>query len=250
MRMKKNVIVSGGAQGIGKTISLSLIEQGYAVSVFEIDKEAIDEFRLEIGSKDIAFYTFDVANEEQVKDAMEQSCACFGNIYGLVNNAAISINKNIVDLSFEEWKRVIDINLSGAFLCAKYAAPFLQSAKGRIVNMASTRAIQSEANTEAYSASKGGIVALTHALAASLGPQVKVNSISPGWIDVSAAKKKANSKQEILSPEDHHQHPAGRVGKADDISNMVIFLLAKENDFITGQNFVIDGGMTTKMIYV
>lgn len=248
--MKKNVIVTGGAQGIGKTISLSLIEQGFAVSVFEIDKEAIDEFRLEIKSKDIAFYTVDVANEEQVKNAIEQSFSDFGNIYGLVNNAAISINKNIVDLSFDEWKRVIDINLSGAFLCAKYATPFLQASGGRIINMASTRAIQSEANTEAYSASKGGIVALTHALAASLGPQVKVNSISPGWIDVSAAKKKANARQEKLTQEDHLQHPAGRVGKAGDIANMVLFLLAKENDFITGQNFVVDGGMTKKMIYV
>jgi NAD(P)-dependent dehydrogenase (short-subunit alcohol dehydrogenase family) len=248
--MKKNVIVTGGAQGIGKTVSLSLIEQGFAVSVFEIDKEAIDEFRLETGNKDIAFYTVDVANEAEVKNATEQSFSDFGNIYGLVNNAAISINKNIIDLSFEEWKRVIDINLSGAFLCAKYASPFLKTAKGRIVNMASTRAIQSEANTEAYSASKGGILALTHALAASLGPQVKVNSISPGWIDVSAAKKKANAKQEMLTPDDHRQHPAGRVGKADDISNMVLFLLAAENDFITGQNFVIDGGMTSKMIYV
>ncbi|WP_346856822.1 SDR family oxidoreductase [uncultured Draconibacterium sp.] len=248
--MKKNVIVSGGAQGIGKTVSLRLIEQGFAVSVFEIDEEAIDEFRLETGNADMAFYTVDVANEVQVKDAIEKSFADFGNIYGLVNNAAISINKNIVDLSFEEWKRVIDINLSGAFLGAKYASPYIKAAEGRIINMASTRAIQSEANTEAYSASKGGILALTHALAASLGPQVKVNSISPGWIDVSAAKKKADATQENLTPEDHLQHPAGRVGKADDIANMVLFLLAEENDFITGQNFVIDGGMTSKMIYV
>lgn len=116
--------------------------------------------------------------------------------------------------------------------------------------MASTRAFQSEANTEAYSASKGGIVALTHALAASLGPDVKVNSISPGWIDVSAAKKKALAQQYEFRPEDHTQHPAGRVGKAQDIANMMLFLLKPENDFITGQNFVVDGGMTTKMIYV
>jgi len=248
--MKKNIIVTGGTQGIGKTITLRLIEKGFAVSVFELDEEAINEFRLEVANENIRFYKVDVANEEDVKIATEKCFADFGNVYGLVNNAAIAINKPIIDLRFTEWKRVIDTNLSGAFLCTKYATPFLQSSEGRIINMASTRALQSEANTEAYSATKGGILALTHALAVSLGPQVKVNSISPGWIDVSAAQKKTNAQQEKLTQEDHLQHPAGRVGKADDIANMVLFLLATENDFITGQNFVVDGGMTKKMIYV
>ncbi|MCY1718952.1 SDR family oxidoreductase [Prolixibacteraceae bacterium Z1-6] len=248
--MKHNIIVSGGAQGIGKTISLRLIEKGFAISVFEIDQEAIDEFKLEAADKAIAFYKVDVSDEMKVQNAIQKSFSDFGNIYGLINNAAISINKPITELSYGEWKRVIDTNLSGAFLCAKYATPFQQPAGGRIIDIASTRALQSEPNTEAYSASKGGILALTHALAASLGPEIKVNSISPGWIDVSAAKKKANARQEKLTQEDHLQHPAGRVGKAEDIANMVLFLLAKENDFITGQNFVVDGGMTTKMIYV
>lgn len=248
--MKHNIIVSGGARGIGKTISLRLIEKGFAISVFEIDQEAIDDFKLEAADKAIAFYKVDVSDEMGVLNAIQKSFSDFGNIYGLINNAAISINKPITELSYGEWKRVIGTNLSGAFLCAKYATPFLQSSGGRIINIASTRALQSEPNTEAYSASKGGILALTHALAASLGPEIKVNSISPGWIDVSAVKKKANAKQEVISEEDHLQHPAGRVGKDDDIANMVLFLLAPENDFITGQNFVIDGGMTTKMIYV
>ena len=146
--------------------------------------------------------------------------------------------------------RVIGTNLTGTFLCAKYAAPFLNDSKGSIINISSTRAFQSEPNTEAYSASKGGILALTHALALSLGPDIRANCISLGWIDVSGIKKKSKANQIKLSEADHLQHPAARVGKPEDISNMVLFLLNPENDFITAQNFIIDGGMTKKMIYV
>ena len=248
--MKKHVIVTGGTQGIGKTMVLHLLEKGFDVSVFEIDEEAINEFRQEIPEEIVAVYQVDVSDEEAVENAVEQSAKRFGNISGLINNAAILKNKPISELSLEEWNRVIGTNLTGSFICAKYTAPYLKTSKGRIINMASTRAFQSQPNTEAYSASKGGIYALTHALAASLGPEVKVNSISPGWIDVSAAKKKAVAQQYKFRPEDHAQHPAGRVGKAQDIASMVLFLLADENDFITGQNFVVDGGMTKKMIYV
>ena len=109
---------------------------------------------------------------------------------------------------------------------------------------------QSEANTEAYSASKGGILALTHALAVSLGPDVCVNAISPGWIDVSAYKKSSIAIKEELTEADHFQHPAGRVGTPGDIARMIEFLTDEQNNFITGQNFIIDGGMTRKMIYV
>ncbi len=248
--MKKNVIITGGAQGIGKTMVLSLLNQGYTVSVFEIDKEAISEFQEEIPNEVVAMYNVDVSDEQSIQKAIEASVKRFGNIYALINNAAILNNKPISELSLDEWNRVIGTNLTGTFICAKHASPHLKTSKGRIINMASTRALQSEPDTEAYSASKGGIMALTHALAASLGPDVKVNSISPGWIDVSAAKKKANATQYQFRPEDHAQHPAGRVGKAQDIANMMLFLLKPENDFITGQNFVIDGGMTTKMIYM
>ena len=108
----------------------------------------------------------------------------------------------------------------------------------------------SEANTEAYSASKGGIFALTHALAVSLGPDIRVNSISPGWIEVSELKKSSQRSSPVLSEADHLQHPSGRVGKATDISSTILFLINPENTFITGQNFIIDGGMTRKMIYV
>jgi NAD(P)-dependent dehydrogenase (short-subunit alcohol dehydrogenase family) len=248
--MKKHVIVTGGAQGIGKHLVVDLLNNNYAVSVFEIDEEAIAEFREEFTNETVQVYQVDVSDEKSVEAAVKESEKQHGNIYALVNNAAISIDKPLEELSFGEWNKVIGTNLSGAFLCSKYASAFMKPHGGRIINMASTRALQSEPDTEAYSASKGGILALTHALAASLGPQIKVNAISPGWIDVSAAKKRSIAHQEKLTKEDHAQHPAGRVGKAEDIAAMVLFLLKKENDFITGQNFVVDGGMTKKMIYV
>ncbi len=246
----KNIIVTGGAQGIGKIISKQLLEKGFSVSVFEIDEEAIEEFKVETGSGNIAFFSTDVSDEESVQKSVAASFKRFGNISGLINNAAIQIDKPVTELTLEEWNRVIATNLTGAFLCAKHTAPFLKNSNGCIVNISSTRAFQSEPNTEAYSASKGGILALTHALAMSLAPEIRVNCISPGWIDVSGIKKKSKANQIELSEVDHQQHPAGRVGKPADIANMVLFLLNPENDFITGQNFKIDGGMTKKMIYV
>lgn len=246
----KNIIVTGGAQGIGKVISQQLLEKGFCVSVFDIDDEAIEEFKVETKSEHIVFLKTDVADEESVTKSVAASVKMFGKISGLINNAAIQIDKPVTELSFEEWNRVIGVNLTGAFLCTKHATPWLQKSNGSIINISSTRAIQSEANTEAYSASKGGILALTHALAISLGPEIRVNCISPGWIDVSGIKKKSKSKQITLSETDHLQHPAGRVGKPEDIANMISFLLNPENGFITGQNFVVDGGMTKKMIYV
>jgi len=246
----KNIIVTGGAQGIGKIISRQFLEKGFGVSVFEIDEEAILEFKEENNNKNLEFFKTDVSDEESVRNSIEASVEKFGNISGLINNAAIQIDKPITELTLEEWNRVIGTNLTGAFLCAKHATPFLRNSKGSIINISSTRAFQSETNTEAYSASKGGILTLTHSMAMSLSPEIKVNCISPGWIDVSGIKKKSKANQIKLSEADHLQHPAGRVGKPQDIANMVLFLLNPENDFITGQNFIIDGGMTKKMIYV
>ena len=171
-------------------------------------------------------------------------------IDGLVNNAGFMIRKPIEELSLEEWNRVIGTNLTGAFLCSRECAPHLRSRKGAIVNMSSTRRIMSEPDTESYAASKGGIFALTHALSISLGPDVRVNSISPGWIDVTPWQKESAREPEKLSKADHAQHPVGRVGVPLDIATLVEYLLSAQSGFITGQDFVVDGGMTKKMLYV
>ncbi|GAB3956032.1 glucose 1-dehydrogenase [Spirosoma harenae] len=248
----KTAIITGGGQGIGRVVTQYLLTHGYRVAIWEADTDAIAELReaFKASSAQILFISCDVSSEVNVRKAAEQTIAHFGQIDALINNAAIMIEKPLDRLTLDEWNRVINTNLTGAFLCAKHTASYIAAQKGSIINIGSTRATQSEPDTFAYSASKGGILALTHSLAISLGPDIRVNTISPGWIDVSVLKKKAKAKSEELTPEDHLQHPAGRVGQADDIARMILFLIAPENSFITGQNFVVDGGMTRKMIYV
>lgn len=155
----------------------------------------------------------------------------------LVNNAGIAgpATGPVETLALADWRRMIDTHLTGAFLMTRAAVPRLRDG-GSIVNIASTRAFMSEPETEAYAAAKGGLVALTHALAVSLGPRLRVNAIAPGWVTT-----------ESLRPEDHAQHPAGRAGRPDDIADAVLYL--SQAGFVTGQTLVIDGGMTRKMIY-
>jgi len=248
----RTAIITGGGQGIGRVVTQYLLTHGYRVAIWESDTDALAELReaFKASAAQILFVSCDVSSEMNVRKAAEQTVSHFGQIDALINNAAIMSEKSIDKLTLDEWNRVIGTNLTGAFLCAKHTASYLAQQKGSIINMGSTRAFQSEPDTFPYSASKGGILALTHSLAVSLGPDIRVNAISPGWIDVSALKKKSKAKPDELRPEDHAQHPAGRVGQADDIARMILFLIAPENNFITGQNFIVDGGMTRKMIYV
>lgn len=250
MKMDKVAIVTGGAQGIGKCIAKTFLEKNVAVVILDSDKEAGKETEKEYAPfGNIKFIATDIADEASVKAAIKFTVTQYGKISYLINNAGIMIRKPIEKLSVKEWNQVIGINLTGAFLCAKHAAPFLKKERGAIVNLASTRAFMSEPNTESYSASKGGIMALTHALAISLGPKVRVNAISPGWIEVADWKKKSKRHTPKHSETDLSQHPVGRVGVPQDIAAMVWFLVSNESGFMTGSNVMIDGGMTHKMIY-
>ena len=248
----KVALVTGGGQGIGKGIVRHLLNIGLAVAIAEIDaeagQEAEDSFH-QLGP--VRFFETNVADEVSVERTVHLIVRHFGRLDALVNNAGIAHpgNAPVHELSLDEWNRVIGTNLTGMFLCVKHTVPHLRRAKGPIVNTASTRAIQSEPNTEAYSASKGGVLALTHSLAVSLGPDICVNCISPGWIDVSEWKKAKQAKKPHLTERDHAQHPVGRVGKPEDIASLVAFLISGEAGFITGQNFIVDGVMTKKMIY-
>jgi NAD(P)-dependent dehydrogenase (short-subunit alcohol dehydrogenase family) len=249
----KTAIVTGGAQGIGQSICARLAASGYAIAIADIDAEAGREAAAALGAPDrVWFVPCDVAEEDQVAACVAQTLARGGRLDALVNNAALArpARVPISELTLAAWNRTIAVNLNGAFLTAKHGAPHLRRAKGAIVNIASTRALQSEPNTEPYSASKGGLLALTHALAVSLAPEVRVNCVSPGWIDTSVHKKATERRQETLRPEDHAQHLVGRVGTPEDIAGLVDFLLSDAASFITGQNFIADGGMTRKMIYV
>lgn len=247
----KRAVVTGGAQGIGKAIALKLMKKGVFVNVLDIDKEALEDFRMEANYPEL-FQTLpcDVGEEISLKAALDRCLQNPDGIQYLVNNAAISANQKVEELSLEEWNRVLAVNLSSYFLSAKHLSPALRANKGAIVNLCSTRAFMSEPGTEAYSASKGGVFALTHALAMSLQPEVRVNCISPGWIDCTAWQKKSKRKVIDWPLEEHLQHPAGRIGKPEDIANLAWYLLSDQAGFITGQNFMVDGGMTRKMIYL
>ena len=249
---RKIAIVTGGAQGIGRGVAAKLLAVGYGVVVADSDAEAGRETVVELapGGR-LWFVETDVADETSVAACVAAAIRHGGRLDAVVNNAGIARAPRVPveSLTLESWNRQLGVNLTGAFLMVKHTAPHLRATRGAIVNIASTRALQSEANTEAYSASKGGLVALTHALAVSLGPDVRVNCVSPGWIDVSGWQKSARRKQADLSAADHAQHPAGRVGTPEDVAEMVAFLLGDTTGFVTGQNFVVDGGMTKKMIY-
>lgn len=229
----KTILITGGAQGIGRGCAEHFLKAGWNVAVVDIRP-------MESGKR-LEFVQGDTALEETAKRAVAQTIKRFGRLDALINNAGIStIGKfSVEELPLEEWNRVLGINLTGYFLMAKHAAPFLRKTNGAIVNIASTRALQSESDGEAYAASKGGVVALTHALAVSFGPDVRINCISPGWIET--------RKDAVHSDTDRLQHPAGRVGVPQDIAELADYLIAA--GFVTGQNFVADGGMTKKMIY-
>lgn len=244
-------LVTGGAQGIGLGIAQHLLRQGWQVAIADLDTDAGQACLQVLGDYGdrFSFIPCDVSEESAVKTCIQQVLEAHGQLDGLVNNAGIASPHSgpVEELALADWNRILGTNLTGYFLMAKHAVPHLRSGGGAIVNIASTRALMSEPNSEAYAASKGGILALTHALAISLGPAIRVNAISPGWIDVSAQKHPPQSAN--LSPTDHQQHPVGRVGKPQDIAGMAEFLLSDAANFITGQNLVIDGGMVRKMIY-
>lgn len=246
-------LVTGGGQGIGRATALAFARTNAHVVVADVDCEAGAETAGLItaaGGKSLFFPT-DVANETDIMALCQEVKYRFSRLDVLINNAAIGSNRHISERSTEEWDRVIAVNLRGPYLLTRHALPLLRLAGGgAIINIASTRAFMSEADTEPYSASKGGLVALTHSLAISLaGERIRVNCISPGWIDVTSWQK-GSPAGVPLSQADHTQHPVGRVGTPQDIAEACLFLASDKAGFITGSNLVVDGGMTVKMIYV
>jgi NAD(P)-dependent dehydrogenase (short-subunit alcohol dehydrogenase family) len=249
----KVVAVTGGGQGIGRGIAYDFAARGYAVSIADEDKAAGEEARAHIeslGARAI-FVETDVSREKDVQRFIARTVKELGAPDVLVNDAGLSRNVPFLELKAEDFDKVIAVNLKGTMLCTQAAAKAMVKARvqGAIINIASTRAFMSEPGTEAYSASKGGIVALTHATAISLGPhRIRVNCICPGWIEVRDWQYSRRAKVPRHSKEDKEQHPVGRVGKPEDIAE-ACFFLAEHAGFMTGQNIIIDGGMTVKMIY-
>ncbi|WP_445613851.1 SDR family NAD(P)-dependent oxidoreductase [Geobacillus sp. YF-1] len=248
MGMKeKTVIVTGGANGIGKAIAIMFAKNGANVAIVDMDAENGERLaeQLRAEGRHAAFVKADVRRAAEIERFVKEAADRFGGIDYLINNAGVSRWKSPYELTVEEWDDVLATNLRSAFLASREAAKYMRRnvKGGAIVNIASTRALMSEPNSEAYAASKGGLIALTHALAVSLSQdRIRVNCISPGWIETGDYRQ--------LRSIDHEQHPAGRVGQPDDIARACLYLCDEENDFITGTNLIIDGGMTRKMVYI
>lgn len=241
----KVVIVTGASNGIGKAIATAYLQEGAYVVLADIDESQgnhlLDQFN---HNGNALFIQTDVRSEAEIIQMVQTTKGKFGKIDILINNVGKGIFKSFYDLSIEEWDDVLNTNLRSVFLCSREVAKIMREQKtgGSIINMSSSRAYMSEPNTESYSASKGGIMAITHALANSLADEhITVNSISPGWIET----KDYENLREI----DHEQHLSKRVGKPEDIARACLFLTNPQNDFITGTNLMVDGGMTVKMIY-
>ncbi len=236
----RTAIVTGSAHGIGRGITLRLLRDGWSVLALDVDTSGLAALAREQASDRLDVMTADAGNEGDVERALQRVRGRTDRLDGLVCNAGIMIRKPLDALSLAEWNRVLAVNLTGPFLLARAATPLLRAGGGAIVTIGSTRAHMSEPDTESYAASKGGLLALTHALGVSLGPAIRANCISPGWIDVAG---------EALRPEDHTQHPAGRVGRVEDVAALAVWLLGGESGFVTGSEFVVDGGMTRRMLY-
>jgi NAD(P)-dependent dehydrogenase (short-subunit alcohol dehydrogenase family) len=255
----KIVAITGGGAGIGRAIAWHFAREGYAVSITDRDREAGRE-ALEVmreAGVPALFTPGDVSKPADVKRWLTQTKARLGVPDVLVNNAGTEIRKDVLKLTIAEFDRVIATNLRGTFLCSQTVAKMMAARRGpknmergAIINIASTRAFMSEPGTEGYTASKGGIVALTHGMAISLAPhRIRVNAISPGWIETSDWQKASKAKKPHHSDADRAQHPVGRVGVPEDVAKACQFI-AEDAGFMTGQNLVLDGGMTVKMIYV
>lgn len=226
----KTVLVTGVAHGIGKAIAQKLSKQ---YRVIGLDKQIPEHTFC------ATFYRCDLANMQALQETITQIKTTGDTLYGLINNAGIFIHKPLNDQTIQDWEKIIAVNLTAPYVLSQAFAPLLHH--GHIINIASTRAYMSEAGTEPYSASKGGIVALTHALSISLSGSVRVNSISPGWINT--------DESYVATVEEKAWHASGRIGKPNDVAEVVSFLLEREDGFITGSDFVVDGGVSRKMVY-
>lgn len=224
MFQDKVVVITGGGHGIGKCTAEEFQKAG--AKVFVIDKQPGD------------YYVGDISQKEVLEDFAKTVIDRCGHIDVLVNNAPPAM-RGIDECSYEDFEQALRVGVTAPFYLSKLFAPYFRPG-GSIVNISSSRDRMSQPQSESYTAAKGGIHALTHALAVSLGGTVRVNSISPGWIDTAYT---------VYEGPDAYQQPAGRVGNPMDIANMILFLCSEKAGFITGENICIDGGQTKLMIY-
>ncbi|KAF2076455.1 hypothetical protein CYY_002258 [Polysphondylium violaceum] len=240
----KLVLITGGNRGIGLELTRSFLREGAFVSFIDVNIDGAFELSAEFGVNQLFSFKGDVSNENHLKSFVSETRERFPNrsIDIVVNNAMVSHENGVLsDIGFEQFTKIIQIGTVAPYYLTLLCKPYFSAEGASIVNIASTRAFQSMPNCEAYAAAKGGVVALTHALAVSLSEaKIRVNSVSPGWIDTVGYEP---------TEQDNKQHLVGRIGTTSDIVNAVFFLSSSKSSFITGQNIIVDGGMSKQMIY-
>ena len=241
----KLAIVTGGARGIGKRICESFLKEGGNVAIFDVNEEegkkTAEEFNLSFGSGKAEFYRVDITSEKNVEEAVNTIIDKKGGIDILVNNAGITLDNLMLRMSVDDWRKVIDINLTGAFICSKFVVKHMVKARsGKIINISSIVGVHGNAGQANYSASKAGLIGLTKTLARELaGRNILVNAVAPGYIETDMTGRLSDKVKEILLV----KIPTKRLGSIDDVANAVLFLAVKESDYITGTVLDVDGGM-------
>lgn len=253
MRLKDAVaIVTGAAKGIGWGIATVFSKEGAKVVVVDWDEEAGKKTAADINAAggDALFVKCDVSNEEQVKAMIQATLDKYGRIDILVNNAAIGVYKTITDATSDDWDHCLSVNLKGVFLCSRYAIPHMQAlGKGVIINISSVHAYANVNGTSPYAASKGGVAALTRAMAMDYSPTIRVNAIAPGWVLTPLIQGIFDSyadpaeQQRIVE----QRQVMKRIGRPEDIGHAAAFLASDEASFITGIQLFVDGGLTAQL---
>ncbi|WP_228242657.1 SDR family NAD(P)-dependent oxidoreductase [Porphyrobacter sp. GA68] len=252
MTGQQTILITGAGNGIGRAAVCWFHARGWRVIGLDRDEEALDEVRGELPRDEALLVTCDCGDEAAVHEAFQRVGEWLGDdpLTCLVNNSGIAdpYCGPLEELELARWRGWIDASLTAAFLASRAAVPLLRREEGAsICNISSTRAVRSEPECFAYAAAKGGLDALTHALAISLGPAIRVNAVRPGWIETGPWQAGDRREEPDHRPQDREQHPAGRIGQPDDIAEAIAYLHAAR--FVTGQHLNIDGGMTVKMIY-
>jgi NAD(P)-dependent dehydrogenase (short-subunit alcohol dehydrogenase family) len=254
MRLKDKVsIITGGSQGIGEVIAKVFGEQGSKVVVADVNEEAgnkvVDQLINE--NIDAIFVETDVSNEEQVKHLIQMTVDKYGYLDTLINNAAINTRKSAMDTPLDEWQNIINVNLTGTFLCSKYAVPEIaKRGGGAIVNVASWHAYKTITRLAAYAASKGGMTALTRQMALDCGPMnIRVNAVCPSTVDTPMLQQTFSS---LPNPEDAYKQalefqPLGRIGTSEDIANACLYLASDESTYVSGHSLMVDGATYVKV---
>ena len=245
----KVALVTGAAKGIGKGCAQVLSKHGTRIAVVDIDgvvgPQTVEEIDASGGRA--VFFQTDVSKADEVQVTITRLIEVFGRLDVLINNAGYHTSKNVEDTSEIEWDYILNTNLKSVFLCSRYAIPHLRKTRGTIVNMSSMVGLVGQANAGAYSATKGGIIAMTRGMALDFAKDgIRVNCICPGWVETPLVEDWFGQQADPQASKKyiHGRHPLGRIATPEEVGNAVVFLCSEESSFITGVALPVDGGIT------